>query len=347
MLRRFAAVLGTLALFFDVAPGAAQTSVQAAGPPAAVGTKIERIKVHGASLEGNLEGNSADRDVIVALPPSYATAKRRRYPVVYFLHGFVLTAEGFEKFGRFAETWQAAEANGPEMILVMPDSDTRQGGSMYSSSPATGDFEAFIAKDLVTYVDAHYRTIAKRASRGLAGHSMGGYGVWKIGMDYPQVFSSLYAMSACCVLPRTETVEQAQKIAAVPFADSAKADFGTRAALASAVAWSPAPDKPPYYADFAYKDGAVDPMVLAEWAANSPLAMVPQHVAALKSMTAIAADVGDKDFLLKDDTAIHDALTRFGIKHDWEVYDGNHISAIAKRFPEKVEPFFARQLATK
>jgi hypothetical protein len=49
---------------------------------------VQRIKVHGRSLEGNLEGDSPDREVCVYLPPSYATARNRRYPVIYLLHGF-------------------------------------------------------------------------------------------------------------------------------------------------------------------------------------------------------------------------------------------------------------------
>src|ERR1700761_1175467 len=50
--------------------------------------KVERIKVHGKSLEGNLEGDSADRDVSIYLPPSYASERNRRYPVIYLLHGY-------------------------------------------------------------------------------------------------------------------------------------------------------------------------------------------------------------------------------------------------------------------
>ena len=65
------------------------------------------------------------------------------------------------------------------MIWVYPDAYTIYNGSMYSSSPTTGDWETFITKDLVNYIDSHYRTIADRDSRGLAGHSMGGYGTWR------------------------------------------------------------------------------------------------------------------------------------------------------------------------
>ena len=138
---------------------------------------MERIKVLGASLEGNLEGNSADRDVLVFLPPGYAADETRRYPVVYALHGYSIGAEQWSKEIHVPQTIEGAFALGArEMIVVLPDSKTVHNGSMYSSSVTTGDFERFIAHDLVAYVDAHYRTMPDRESRGLVGHSMGGYG---------------------------------------------------------------------------------------------------------------------------------------------------------------------------
>ena len=327
-------------------PATAQ-NITAPPPPIPAGIVVQSITVHGASLEGNLEGNSADRNVVVVLPPSYARNKARRYPVVYLLHGFAIDGQNFSNYLHVPEAVADNAAKGAEFIVVVPDTLTKMGGSMYSSSVTTGDFEAFVARDLVAYVDAHYRTIARRAGRGLAGHSMGGYGTWKIGMKYPAPWNAIYAMSACCVSPRTETVESATKMASVPFDTAPKADFGTRAGLASAVAWSPAPDKPPYFVDLPIADGKLDTRVLAQWAANSPLAMVPQYVGALKSYAAIGADVGDKDSLVSDDTAIHQSLTRFGIRHDWAIYAGTHTSAIRQRFDTIVLPFFARHLATK
>ena len=88
---------------------------------------------------------------------------------------------------------------GPELIVVLPDSKTIYNGSMYSSSPTTGDFENYVARDVVAYMDKNYRTIPNRASRGLVGHSMGGYGASRIGMKHPDVFGSLYIMSPCCM----------------------------------------------------------------------------------------------------------------------------------------------------
>ncbi len=157
---------------------------------------VERIKVHGKSLEGNLEGDSPDRDVSVYLPASYANEKTRRYPVIYMLHGFT---DSDDKWFGFTGHWinlpmvldkTFGEPGTREMIVVMPNAFTRYQGSMYSNSATTGNWEDFIVRELVPYIDAHYRTFPQAASRGLAGHSMGGYGALRIGMRHPDVFSS-------------------------------------------------------------------------------------------------------------------------------------------------------------
>jgi enterochelin esterase-like enzyme len=180
------------------------TSLLAQTPAAAPEKKgtVERIKVHGKSLEGNLEGDSPDRDVFIYLPPGYATNTNQRYPVAYMLHGYGLTAERWMPFTKMADAADKDIAAGAmkEMIVVNPDAFTLYSGSMYSTSPTIGDWETFIAEDLVSYIDSHYRTIPNRASRGLGGHSMGGYGTIRIGMKRPDVFSTLYIMSACCLM---------------------------------------------------------------------------------------------------------------------------------------------------
>jgi enterochelin esterase-like enzyme len=282
---------------------------------------------------------------MVVLPPSYGKDPKKHYPVVYYLHGFAIDGENFYNFMHVPEAVAHNAAAGREFIVVVPDTLTKLGGSMYGNSVTTGDFRSFVADDLVRYIDSHYRTIATRAGRGLAGHSMGGYGTWTIGMTHPENFDAIYAQSACCVSPRTETVESAAKLAAISLEDRVKADFGTRAALSSMVAWSPNPQNPPYFADFPIKDGQLDTIVLAKWANNSPLAMVAGHVAELKSFKAIGSDVGTKDGLISDDTMIHEELDRFGIKHDWATYEGTHVDKIAQRFDEVVLPFMAQYLA--
>ncbi len=333
-----------------VIPIAAQ--VQTEVPPVVQGAKpavVERIKIHGTALEGNLEGNAIDRDVLVVLPPSYARQKSRRYPVVYALHGYSIGAEQWSKEIHVPQTIEGAFALGAkEVILVLPDSKTVHNGSMYSSSPTVGDFENFIARDVVAYIDTHYRTLPTRLSRGLVGHSMGGYGATRIGMKHADVFGSLYIMSPCCLSPRQAgpaNAEMEKTLEAVKTPeDSAKLPFGARAQLAAAAAWSPNPKNPPLYLDLARKNGEAQPDVLAKWAANSPLAFFDQYVGNLRMYRAISIDVGDKDGLRVDSGKLHEAMDKYGIANGFEIYPGTHTSAVAVRFQNYVMPFFSKNL---
>jgi enterochelin esterase-like enzyme len=350
MITRFLCVLALAMAVALVARTSAQ--VQTEVPPVVPGAKpvtVEHVKVHGASLEGNLEGDAVDRDVFVFLPPSYARQKSRRYPVVYALHGYSIGAEQWTHEIHVPQTIEGAFAQGAqEMIVVVPDSKTLHNGSMYSSSVTTGDFEQFIARDLVAYIDAHYRTIPDRLSRGLVGHSMGGYGATRIGMKHADVFGSLYVMSPCCLSPRpagpsNPELEKALESVKTP-SDSAKLPFLARAQLATAAAWSPDPKNPPLYLDLPTKDGVPQPDVLARWAANAPLAFVDQYVGSLRRYRAIAIDVGDQDGLRADAGRLHEVLDRYGIANSFEVYQGTHTSKVAERFQNHVVPFFSRTL---
>ena len=340
-----------LALAFVLLAGAAGL-VLSADKPSQRGT-VERIKVHGQSLEGNLEGDSADRDVSVYLPPGYKTHSHERYPVVYLLHGYLDNDDNW--FGAkhlfvdapaaFDKAISAGTAR--EMIVVMPNAYTAYMGSMYSNSVTTGDWEAFIARDLVAYMDAHYRTIPDRMSRGLAGHSMGGYGTIRLGMKFPEVFSSIYVLSACCLAPalnsESPALVSAEGIRSA--ADLAKADFGTRAMIASAAAWSPDPKNAPLFFDLPWVNGKLQPQVAQKWDANAPLAMLDQYVPNLKRLHAIAGDVGTKDSLMASNEELDRSLTTYGIAHTFETYDGTHVSGIQDRLERKVLPFFSSNLS--
>jgi S-formylglutathione hydrolase FrmB len=233
------------------------------------------------------------------------------------------------------------------MIIVLANAQTLHNGSMYSNSVTTGNWEDFMSRDLVAYIDGHYRTLANRLSRGIAGHSMGGYGTVRIAMKHPDVFSSFYAMSPCCMSFReapppamAKAMEEAKKAG-----DSTKLDFMTRATFAAAAAWSPNPKDPPLYLDLPTKDGVAQPAVLARWAANSPLAMVDQYIANLRQYRAIALDVGDQDGLRTDTAELHRILDSYGIANSFELYSGNHVSAVADRMQNHVLPFFSRTLS--
>jgi len=143
------------------------------------------------------------------------------------------------------------------MILVLPDAFTVYNGTMFSNSPTTGDWEAYIAEDLVTYIDAHYRTFADRSARGLAGHSMGGDGTMRIGMKHPEAFSVLYAMSSCCLMNDLQRL--------LPGAGANPPSGALAKALsAQAAAWAPNPMIPPQFFDLPTKDGEIQPLIAAK-----------------------------------------------------------------------------------
>jgi len=317
--------------------------------PGAKPVTVEHIKVHGVALEGNLEGNAVDRDVFVFLPASYEKEKSRRYPVLYALHGYSISAEQWTHEIHVPQTIEGAFAQGAkELIVVLPDSKTVHNGSMYSSSVTTGDFEQFIAHDVVAYIDSHYRTLPNRDSRGLVGHSMGGYGATRIGMKHADVFGSLYIMSPCCLSarparPANPEIEKALEAVKTP-EDSAKLQFFARAQLASAAAWSPDPKNPPLYLDLPTKNGEPQPEVLAKWAANAPLAFIDQYIDNLRRYRAIAIDVGDQDGLRVDTEKFHDVLDKYGISNSFELYSGTHTSKVADRFQNHVMPFVSKNL---
>ena len=347
-----AGLAGLAAAAIGAAPAVAQVGTNV--PPPVAGAKpasIQRIKVHGASLAGNLAGEAVDRDVLVILPPSYASSPKRRYPVVYALHGYSIGAEQWTHEIHVPQTVEGAFAKGAhEMIIVLPDTKTAYAGSAYSSSQTVGDFENFVAHDLVAYVDAHYRTVATRASRGLAGHSMGGYGTARIGMKHSDVFGALYLMSPGLnmgLFPGSDTPEARAAIKAMKSpADAEKMAIPLKAALALSAAWSPNPAKPPLYLDLPTgDDGAPRPGVTAKWTANSPFTMVDQYIWALRRYRGIFMDVGDQDGLKDPSTKFHEILDSYHIANGFEIYPGTHTSNVAFRFQDHVIPFFSKTLA--
>jgi S-formylglutathione hydrolase FrmB len=347
---------GGTALSQAPAQGAGRGGGQAApqGPPVALKGTLERVKVHGKSLEGNLLGESAEPEVSIYLPPSYATDRNRRYPVVYLLHGYTGTDLGY--FGnnggpRFlpgiAERVYASAA-AREMILVMPNCMNAYGGCMYSNSVTAGDWEGYVADDLVAYMDKNYRTIPMRAARGLAGHSMGGYGTIRIGMKRPDVFAAIYALSSCCLNEGTVRGGRAGQPSAaesIKTKEEARGNRGAQGTLARAAAWAPNPASPPLFLDLPTKNGEVVPAVAVKFAANSPVAMLDQYVPNLKKLKAIALDIGLQDGLISGNRLLVEAMTRYGIVHTFETYEGDHGNRIPQRMEEKVLPFFSAQLS--
>jgi len=314
------------------------------------------IQVHGKSLEGNLNGDPAERDVYIYLPPSYDSQPNKRYPVVYFLHGFGASSQAYWNLMSVPETADRLMTAGTiqEMILVHPDANTKFGGSFYSNSATTGYWEDYITNDLIAYIDSHYRTIATREGRGLAGHSMGGYGAFRIGIKHSDLYSVLYPMSACCLLNNPYTAGQGGRGAAQAKGE-AQAKAGNAAKgkgkarpsngpAATAAAWSPDPHNPPDYYDEPTENGQVRPEIAAKWLANAPMAFVDQYVPGLKSYRAFKFDVGLSDSLLDINRQMDQMLTELGIAHEFETYEGGHGDKVKPRFASNILPFFSENL---
>src|SRR3984893_13146118 len=166
-----------------------------AGAEAARGQVIER-EIQSKSFAENKIGTNPVRKVVVYLPPAY-NESARRFPVIYFLASpFDRSFSAIFDDNRAEAVFDRAIGDGAigKFIVVCPDMTTPLGSSWYVNSPVTGNWEDFMVKELVPYVDANFRTLPNRNSRGMAGDFMGGYGAIRFGMKYPDVFGSVYAL---------------------------------------------------------------------------------------------------------------------------------------------------------
>ncbi|MGS2761410.1 alpha/beta hydrolase-fold protein [Sinomicrobium sp. M5D2P9] len=316
------------------------------------GTK-ERFKIYSTAIEGNLIGDPAERDIAIYLPPSYQSTPDGRFPVLYMLHGFT---DNYAQWFGWEDHWinlkevidqSLAEGLAKEMIVVMPNAYNRFKGSMYANSATVGDWETFVTKELVEYIDTHYRTLADVKSRGLAGHSMGGYGTIRLGMRYPDVFSSVYLLSPCCMEGEVNTNKEfADKMESFTTLDQLKdASFFEIATLATSAAFAPNPGNPPFYLDLPFADGEVREDIANKITANRTLYTIEQYIPNLRKLEAIGMDAGLQDQGISASTKkLHELLETYQISHEYESYEGDHLNRIAERIRTKVLPFFSEHL---
>lgn len=143
-----------------------------------------------------------NRRVVVYLPAGYAADATARYPVLYLLHGAPGVLDDWLRYGRAPETVEKLCESGKarKMILVFPDGRGvgYLGDSEYVDAPgrhSRGAVGTFIWRDLPAWIDSHYRTVASREGRILAGVSTGGYGAVNLGLQHPQIFGALFSFS--------------------------------------------------------------------------------------------------------------------------------------------------------
>ena len=170
-------------------------------PLAASGAgRIMPVVIAGESLAGNRLRIAESQPAAVYLPPSYSSGAKR-YPVIYVLPNFNTpvwryTAGNYQGFRlQLAVDRLICSGAIPEVIVVIPNAMHFLGSSWYRNSALTGRWEDFITRDVVGYMDSHFRTIPRPQARGLAGHGAGGTGALELALKHSDVFGSVYAMS--------------------------------------------------------------------------------------------------------------------------------------------------------
>jgi len=138
-----------------------------------------------------------EKQMHLYLPPDYATATDRRYPVLYLVHGGGENDSHWTKSGFTHRILDNLIADGKArpMIVVMPNASDLFTGT----PPKLGEDDAcsreFI-QDILPFVDSHYRTRPNRESRAIAGLSMGGFVVLNTGLTHLETFGELYVFSS-------------------------------------------------------------------------------------------------------------------------------------------------------
>ena len=321
-------------------------------------SQVVSRELRSEKFAGNKIGTSPVRKMVVYLPAAYDSTTAR-YPVIYFL------PNPFREYRADFDTNDAqglfdrAVASGVigRFILVSVDMTTPLGSSWYVNSTVTGNWEDFMVQDLVPYIDANFRTLPNRDSRGILGDFMGGYGAIRFGMKHPDVFGTVYAMhpvgtgSGVQVMysrPNWEFLANAKSL------DDVKKDGFSQLFTAIFQAHLPDPEKPPLFIDLqAHKVGdqlVIDTAVTERLRDNFFIeSMVPQYADNLKSLRGFKFDWSRSDTNFDhvySNQALTHKLNEFGIPHEAEEYNGawGGNGGADGRIYTEVLPFFERHL---
>lgn len=334
--------------------------------------KLLRREFIAASLQNNKADEDPLRQLTVYLPPDYEQGTQR-YPVIYVLHGYGGTdSVMMSVWINFKKLLDEAIKTGKmrSMIVVAPNSNTKLQGSFYTNSSVTGNWADYIAKDVVQYMDKNFRTIPDRKSRGLCGHSMGGNGALKLGMQFADIFSAVYALSPAVLdwhgdfslssrgFKRISKLNNEKAIVKALDESDKTGDFDAFfAAVLTAIArvYSPNISNKELLADFPVTyvgDSAVyHPEVINEWEKQFPFHMIDHYLPQLRSLTALKLDWGrNEDFSHIPFTSLQFSkkLEAYRIKHFAEEYIGDHgnmLGGFDGRIFNELLPFFDKYLS--
>ena len=320
------------------------------------------------SLTGNLLGDPAAFTAYVLTPGDYATTTTR-YPVVYVLAGYTDPATGLA-YSLAAAPAPAAGKVDP--ILVIVSGVNGLGGGFYVNSSVSGNWEDAIVKDLIGYIDGQYRTIAKPTSRGIAGHSMGGFGATNLAMKHPELFRALFA-EAPGMFDKggaTDRLADADTIASVLQLRARLAGLTKSAAteemltgsltndsfrfeLAYGAAFAPDPASPTLMKfPFKAEGGKTirDDALWATWEAGfgGLPGKVDRYKANLKQYSGIVVDYGTHDqyaWIPKGSHYLVELLKAAGVGVVETTFDGGHSDQAGDRLVNRMLPFMIDELA--
>lgn len=322
---------------------------------------IVDVKVHSAGLEHNLLGDPADQSVSIVLPAAYAQDAQRRFPVLYFLHGYSdpTPRHAAAEFMRTSLDNLIASGSAQPFLIVLPNGLNKYLGAFYANSPTTGNWDDYITRDVVRYIDSHYRTLADPAHRVIAGHSMGGYGALTLSFRHPDVFGSVYAMSPCCTdlvadagpsNPAWKIVPTLQSPDEVPAALQ-RGQFFVAADGALDAALAPDPSSrifgdPP----FRLVDGQLrtDPENYRRIAMNMPANMVIPLLPNILQLRAIFIEYGAQEnftHIIVGAQELSERLSTAGVSHTLDVFQGDHIDHLRDRIAHHLLPWTSKQLS--
>lgn len=154
----------------------------------------QHITIAAPSLSNALLNTSTKQPISVYLPKSYFTTNTA-FPVIYYLHGYGGKPTQAKILVGDISNNLISKGKAKEMIVVGVNGHNQFAGSFYQNSPVTGNWEDFVTKDVISYVDKHYRTLASAQHRGLAGLSMGGYAALNIGLKNADIYQHVFSLS--------------------------------------------------------------------------------------------------------------------------------------------------------
>jgi len=279
--------------------------------------RFDEVMFESEVLKGNRLGDPHVRPLWVYLPPGYDEDEARRYPSVYMIQGLTGQLDMWRNRSAFRKTFPEladelfARGEAPPCIIVWVDCWTSLGGSQFLDSPATGRYHTYLCDEIVPWVDAHYRTLAARDHRGIAGKSSGGYGAMVTPMLRPDLFGGLATHAGDALFEFSYLLEFPQTVRALrEYYDGSYEKFWerfrsgipfTRSSDASLLnTWCMAAC---YSADldgtvnlpFDTKSGMLLPDTWERWLVWDPVRMVPIHAEGLSTMKAIYIDAGKHD----------------------------------------------------